>query len=114
MYRGTRALRLRRARRLRRELYRRCCRSVAGRRTLVPISKGVIWMPTTLTDALARAREWERHHAPAVPRPRLPKGAEDRLADRITEFAGSMRFVYLHTAWFLLWIAINAGLTVAL
>ena len=35
--------------------------------------------------------------------------AQDRLADRITAFAGSLRFVYIHTAWFAVWIAINVG-----
>jgi len=29
---------------------------------------------------------------------------QDRCADRITAFAGSMRFVYLHVGWFLLWV----------
>ena len=36
--------------------------------------------------------------------------AEDAWADSITAFAGSMRFVRLHIAWFALWIAINTGL----
>ncbi|HEY3109880.1 MAG TPA: DUF1003 domain-containing protein [Chloroflexota bacterium] len=71
-------------------------------------------MPTTLTDALAQAREWERHHVPSVPRPRVPKEAEDRVAGGITDFAGSMRFVYLHSAWFLAWVAVNVGLLVIL
>jgi uncharacterized membrane protein len=35
---------------------------------------------------------------------------QDKLTDEITSFAGSMRFVYIHAAWFGLWIAINAGL----
>jgi uncharacterized membrane protein len=30
---------------------------------------------------------------------------ENRLADRITAFSGSMRFVYLHVIWFTSWIA---------
>jgi uncharacterized membrane protein len=30
---------------------------------------------------------------------------QNRMADRITQFAGSMVFVYLHVLWFLLWIA---------
>lgn len=38
------------------------------------------------------------------------KDAEDRLADKITSFAGNMKFVYLHTAWFALWILANIGL----
>jgi uncharacterized membrane protein len=35
--------------------------------------------------------------------------AQDRAADRITSFAGSLRFVYIHTAWFAVWIAVNVG-----
>ena len=38
------------------------------------------------------------------------KQAEDAWADSITAFAGSMRFVRLHIAWFALWIAVNVGL----
>jgi uncharacterized membrane protein len=48
-----------------------------------------------------------RHH-PAVIAD-LTKHAEDaelRLADRITRFAGSMRFVYLHVALFALWMLV--------
>ena len=36
--------------------------------------------------------------------------AQDRAADRITAFAGSLSFVYIHTAWFAAWIALNIGL----
>ena len=36
--------------------------------------------------------------------------AEDRTADRITTFAGSMRFVYIHSIWFAVWILVNIGL----
>ncbi len=35
---------------------------------------------------------------------------QDKATDEITSFAGSMHFVYIHAAWFGLWIAINAGL----
>ncbi len=38
------------------------------------------------------------------------KRAEDQTADRITTFAGSMRFVYIHAVWFAVWIALNVGL----
>src|SRR3954463_5228842 len=31
----------------------------------------------------------------------------NRLADRITAFSGSMRFVWLHVIWFTLWIALG-------
>jgi uncharacterized membrane protein len=32
------------------------------------------------------------------------ESAQNRVADRITDFAGSMRFVYLHILWFGAWI----------
>jgi uncharacterized membrane protein len=32
---------------------------------------------------------------------------ENRIADRITSFAGSMRFVYIHILWFGLWIGLG-------
>jgi uncharacterized membrane protein len=35
------------------------------------------------------------------------KSIENRIADRITEFAGSMPFVYIHIAWFSCWIALG-------
>jgi uncharacterized membrane protein len=33
------------------------------------------------------------------------KKLQNRIADAITRFAGSMPFVYLHIVWFALWIA---------
>ncbi len=33
---------------------------------------------------------------------------ENRVADRITAFAGSMRFVYIHLLWFGCWIGLGA------
>jgi uncharacterized membrane protein len=51
-------------------------------------------------------------HFPLEPNPVLvaharqrAESAQNRLADRITTFAGSMAFVYLHLAWFGYWIA---------
>src|SRR5215217_3700716 len=38
------------------------------------------------------------------------KGFQDRLADRITAFTGSMTFVSLHALWFGGWIVLNLGL----
>jgi uncharacterized membrane protein len=32
------------------------------------------------------------------------ESVQNRIADRITDFAGSMRFVYLHILWFGSWI----------
>jgi uncharacterized membrane protein len=36
------------------------------------------------------------------------ESAQNRIADRITAFAGSMQFVYLHILWFGLWIGLGA------
>jgi hypothetical protein len=36
--------------------------------------------------------------------------AQDRVADRVTSFAGSLKFVYLHSVWFAIWVVINIGL----
>jgi uncharacterized membrane protein len=49
--------------------------------------------------ALQRRREREEAEA----------GAEERVAEAITRFTGSMRFVYLHLALFGSWIAANLG-----
>ena len=35
---------------------------------------------------------------------------QDRIADKVTGFAGSLKFVYLHGIWFAAWIIINVGL----
>ncbi|MDQ6696766.1 MAG: DUF1003 domain-containing protein [Actinomycetota bacterium] len=35
--------------------------------------------------------------------------AQDRIADKVTAFAGSLRFVYIHSVWFGIWIVINVG-----
>jgi len=34
---------------------------------------------------------------------------QDRVADWMTGFSGSMTFVYLHVVWFGVWIAVNLG-----
>ena len=49
--------------------------------------------------ALQRRREREEAEA----------SAEERVAEMITRFTGSMRFVYLHLALFGFWIAANLG-----
>ena len=53
-------------------------------------------------------------HLPIQANPALVEHAErraesvqNRIADRITAFAGSMRFVYLHIIWFGLWIGLR-------
>jgi uncharacterized membrane protein len=35
------------------------------------------------------------------------RSAQSRIADAITSFAGSMTFVYVHIAWFTMWILIG-------
>jgi uncharacterized membrane protein len=35
------------------------------------------------------------------------RNRQDRIADAITGFAGSMPFVYVHIVWFALWIALG-------
>jgi len=37
------------------------------------------------------------------------RGLQGKIADIITDFSGSMAFVYLHVAWFGFWILANAG-----
>jgi uncharacterized membrane protein len=51
---------------------------------------------------------------PLRPNPALVRHAEERrqsienrIADRITAFAGSMRFVYIHIVWFGCWIGLG-------
>jgi uncharacterized membrane protein len=36
--------------------------------------------------------------------------AQDRAADKVTSFAGSLNFVYIHSVWFGIWILLNIGL----
>lgn len=72
----------------------------------------------SLDEALRRAADWEPQHARTIPPPILDasqrRKLEDRVAGAITDFAGSTRFVYIHTLWFGLWIAVNAGLLLAI
>ncbi len=39
------------------------------------------------------------------------KGIQDRIADRVTRFTGSMLFVYIHLTIFGTWIIVNLGWT---
>jgi uncharacterized membrane protein len=38
------------------------------------------------------------------------KGLQEKTADLLTKFSGSMTFVIVHTIWFVVWIALNTGL----
>jgi uncharacterized membrane protein len=72
-------------------------------------------MQQTTTGAARERRAGFDHRSgsrlPLEPNPALARQAQaraqsvqDRVADRITEFAGSMRFVYIHILWFGCWI----------
>ena len=37
------------------------------------------------------------------------RSAQDRAADAITSFSGSMIFVHMHIAWFSIWVLLNTG-----
>lgn len=37
------------------------------------------------------------------------RSSQNRAADAITSFSGSMVFVYLHIAWFSIWVLLNTG-----
>ena len=60
----------------------------------------------------------DRQHAPHFPLEPNPvfvqqaqeraQSVENRVADQITAFAGSMRFVYIHILWFGCWIGFGA------
>jgi uncharacterized membrane protein len=50
------------------------------------------------------------HTRPEAYLGRRVRTVQDAVADAITAFSGSMRFVYLHIGWFALWIVLNAGL----
>ena len=52
----------------------------------------------------------QRHPALQTHHAARAEHLQNRIADRITEFAGSMRFVYIHMVWFAVWIALNVGL----
>jgi uncharacterized membrane protein len=75
--------------------------------------------PLDLQQALERSQDWERLHLPTLPQPILEgrrplREVENEVAGRITDFAGSMRFVYIHTLWFGAWLLVNSGLLLAM
>jgi uncharacterized membrane protein len=58
-----------------------------ARRSVVPVDLSAPISPALVKHAEERARD-----------------VQNRIADRITTFAGSMAFVYLHVIWFSCWI----------
>jgi uncharacterized membrane protein len=68
--------------------------------------------PREAAAALIRRAGPDLKHVSREPNPALLRQAEERaqsvqnrISDRITAFAGSMWFVYIHLAWFGCWIA---------
>ena len=75
---------------------------VAVRRRDHPLKAGVRWLlipsrklPPPVNPALLKHAE------------RRAENAQNRAADRITAFSGSMLFVYIHMLWFGLWIGLG-------
>jgi uncharacterized membrane protein len=62
---------------------------------------------TTLNKAIEKYIRTIVHMRLKAARERTP---EQRLADAITSFSGRMAFVYIHIAWFSIWILLNSGL----
>ncbi len=59
-----------------------------------------------LADAIEHnIRTVARLHAQA----QEERTVQEHIADVITQFSGRMSFVYIHVAWFALWILINTG-----
>ena len=52
-------------------------------------------LPMPINPALLKHADQRRQHL------------ENRIADQITRFAGSMLFVYLHVIWFAAWILLG-------
>jgi uncharacterized membrane protein len=64
-------------------------------------------------DGVEDGQLWNpAHYATASERKWLAslQRVQGAAADGITSFAGSMRFIYIHIAWFAVWIAFNVGL----
>ena len=61
------------------------------------------------TDLAERLRRFNEQNPALVEHARKrAESVQNRIADRITAFAGSMRFVYLHVLWFACWIGLGA------
>ncbi len=65
-------------------------------------------------DGVEDGRLWDIDHFSVTHRRQdlfaLMRKLQNSTADSITNFAGSMRFVYIHLVWFGIWIALNIGL----
>jgi uncharacterized membrane protein len=62
-------------------------------------------------SAIRRTLQMEAQKAPISPaglahERKRATNVQNRIADKITEFAGSMAFVYVHILWFAFWIGL--------
>lgn len=48
-------------------------------------------------------KNWYRKHQDQL-------SVSDRIADSVTAFAGTMRFIYVHFVWWILWFVINSSI----
>ena len=66
-------------------------------------------MTITLSEKLAHARgEFEQQNPVLLDHAKeRAESVQNRIADRITDFSGSMWFVYIHVVWFGLWIGLG-------
>jgi uncharacterized membrane protein len=76
-------------------------RDYTNRTPTVAPSPGLATALERNIEALAERRKQEQATA----------SVQDRLAEAITRFAGSMTFVYLHAALVLGWVLVNIGVT---
>lgn len=70
-------------------------------------SGGRAFRPNSASGGTQRLDLRLRHERVAFARMRT---SQDRFADAITAFAGTMGFVYVHAVWFAVWIALNLRL----
>jgi uncharacterized membrane protein len=97
---------------------------LACSKTLEPARTGCVRGPATGAPGKHQPHDQSKHeprrsherttapHAhqpgPAAARRATPQELENRIADQITRFAGSMQFVYLlHVIWFAAWIILG-------
>jgi len=64
-------------------------------------NQGVAGVVSKNIESLVRVRRTEEKK----------KSLQHRIADALTQFSGSMVFVYFHAGWFGVWIALNTGLS---
>jgi uncharacterized membrane protein len=74
----------------------------------LPRSDGLGTMQSELLERASKHLSLEPNPVLVEHAKERAESAQNRLADRITDFAGSMRFVYLHVLWFGLWIGLGA------